>query len=159
MNYHVTINPTSILNKNAMDESERESFKLCFGSWETKVQLEEFLTIGKGSYQNNLFTFGKHSKPPPVTLSKAKDETLLGANAANLQAIMAPVLHCWTKKYISNHLICNTRGKFTFRCHELNPHKNPLILLRNKFFFRVQVLKSPMCIRVCKRTPEHKGKK
>ena len=36
-------------------------------------------------------TFGKHSKPPPVTLSNAKDRTLSGTNAANLQAIIAPV--------------------------------------------------------------------
>jgi hypothetical protein len=36
-------------------------------------------------------TFGKHSKPPPVTLSNAKDRTLSGTIAANLQAIIAPV--------------------------------------------------------------------
>lgn len=35
---------------------------------------------------------GRHSNPPPVTLSKAKDDILSGAIAANLQAIMAPVL-------------------------------------------------------------------
>lgn len=39
-----------------------------------------------------MYTFGKHSKPPPVTLSNAKDRILSGTIAANLQAIIAPVL-------------------------------------------------------------------
>ncbi|OAY66934.1 hypothetical protein ACMD2_06449 [Ananas comosus] len=36
-------------------------------------------------------TLGKHSKPPPVTFSNAKEHNLSGAIAANLQAIIAPV--------------------------------------------------------------------
>jgi len=36
-------------------------------------------------------TFGKHSKPPPVTLSTASERILLGTIAASLQAIIAPV--------------------------------------------------------------------
>lgn len=37
-------------------------------------------------------TFGKHWKPPPVALSKAKERTLSGTIAANLQAIIDPVV-------------------------------------------------------------------
>lgn len=39
---------------------------------------------------NSNYTFGMHSLPPPVTFSKAKDKTLSGAIAANLQAIIPP---------------------------------------------------------------------
>jgi hypothetical protein len=38
----------------------------------------------------NSSTFGKHWKPPPVTLSNASEHSLWGAIAASLQAIMAP---------------------------------------------------------------------
>lgn len=39
---------------------------------------------------SSFITFGKHSKPPPVTLSKANDRTLSGTIAASLQAIIPP---------------------------------------------------------------------
>lgn len=42
-------------------------------------------------------TFGKHSKPPPVTLSNANEDILCGTMAANLQAIIAP-----TRNYLVN---------------------------------------------------------
>lgn len=38
-------------------------------------------------------TFGKHSNPPPVALSKARESNRLGAIAANLQAIIDPVFN------------------------------------------------------------------
>lgn len=47
-------------------------------------------TVGKGPFHDH--TFGKHWKPPPVALSKAKDDILSGAIAASLQAIIPPVL-------------------------------------------------------------------
>lgn len=45
-------------------------------------------------------TFGKHSNPPPVTLSKAKELILSGAMVANLQAIIPP--GCNQPKFQSN---------------------------------------------------------
>lgn len=44
-------------------------------------------------------TLGRHSKPPPVTLSNANDKTLWGTIAATLQAIIAPV-HRHIAQYI-----------------------------------------------------------
>lgn len=52
-----------------------------------------------------IITLGKHSKPPPVTLSKARDRTLSGTMAANLQAIIAPVLTAKTWVNSQNILI------------------------------------------------------
>lgn len=55
------------------------------------LQLKENCTYPTVRYRQRHNTFGKHSKPPPVTFSKAKDRTLSGTVAANLQAIIAPV--------------------------------------------------------------------
>lgn len=77
------------------------TFRFNVPHWDMKSTeaIETFLNRKKrarfigAKRREKIDTFGKHSKPPPVTLSKAKEHTLSGAMAANLQAIIAPDLN------------------------------------------------------------------
>lgn len=60
-------------------------------------RLMEIILLSLQYFEN---TFGKHSNPPPVTLSKAKELILSGAMAANLQEIIPP--GCKQPKFQSN---------------------------------------------------------
>lgn len=62
-------------------------------------------------------TLGKHSKPPPVTLSKANDRTLSGTIAANLQAVIAPGLIV-QRKNIKMNLIHFQSSRINFLQYE-----------------------------------------